>query len=134
MSGGLLGAAGGIIPALAQGLLDRRAAKPGFVRLDYLVFDRPATEERSRTRLGRTEIALDTTLGRRNCAAPGLHFVTCTARYLVASSRLMVACGIVGGRGGGHADRDVMASLGAGLAGCRKAAFEAVPFRSGLPR
>lgn len=37
---GLLGAAGGLIPALAQGLLDRRHATPDFVRRHYVVFDR----------------------------------------------------------------------------------------------
>ena len=45
--GGLLGAAGGVIPALAQGLLDRRAAELGFVRRHYLVFDRSASNQDS---------------------------------------------------------------------------------------
>ena len=42
LPGGLLGAAGGVIPALAQGLFDRRAAEPGFVRRHDVVIDRPA--------------------------------------------------------------------------------------------
>lgn len=48
-SGGLtattLGAAGGLLPALAQGALDRRQATPDFLHRHYIVFDRPKQDE-----------------------------------------------------------------------------------------
>jgi len=40
LPGSLLGTAGGVVPALSHGLLDRHTATPDFVRRHYLVFDR----------------------------------------------------------------------------------------------